>query len=125
MVSEVTISTTNRPYSVGIDQVCSEDGYINFGIDAEQVDLCVAYIMNVLQDYSADVVITAVGIVFTMMMRRFEFQLPSYLGFIDAFLKGDDYKLRIHAFEIFLRNLYERHLTRYERINFKPRTIRF
>lgn len=123
---EMHIEYTNRPTYHSVNQVCSAEGHLRLGINANRVDQCIGGLMNVLQGYSSDVVITAVGVVCLMILQRFQFTVGSFFGFIENFMRGDDYKYNCHAMQRMIGTLYRDHLTRYERVDFKhTRTIKF
>ncbi len=113
------IFTSHKPVFLNVAQVCEADGYLRFGIDPVKVDELLSLIMKAIEGYKADTVVTAIGIAFYLVTRRFEFKFPSYIQFISNFVhRGGDEKLATHAFERMLACLYKDHLTRFEKVVF-------
>lgn len=124
--TEIHIESTQRPYYADVQSVCDADGYLRFSVDAGRIDRLVFQLSEVLSNYRPDEVIAGVGIMFMLVMWRFQFQLGSYLRFVDNFLKADDEKLGIFAAQRLLHTHFTNHVTRYEKIKFKnTRTVKF
>lgn len=117
--SEVYVEQTTRPQFHSVDAVFNADGLLRFGIDDVAVDNCIANLMGVLQNYKSDTVVAAIGVMFLMVVWRYEFKISSYLQFIENFLKGGARKLGCHAFQLLLRNYYANHVSRHEVVNLK------
>lgn len=123
--NEINLTTTQRPIHTDIRQVCSPEGYLRFGIESQRVDQCVANMMSSFEGYKSDEVVAAIGIVFWLVVDRFQLHMSDYLGFISKFIYGDDFKLGCIAMQRFLNMCFKEQLTRYEQVHFKNRTIKF
>lgn len=123
---EMNISTTARAYSVDVRKLCTEEGFIEFGINSKAVDSLVMRLATVIEEYRPDEVIAAVGVLFVLLVKRFQFHVPNYLGFIENFLyRSRDVKLGCHAAERLIGCLFKDHVIRYEKIDFNhTRTVK-
>lgn len=121
----VNLTTTQRPIGTNVQTVCSPDGYLQFGIDSQRVDQCVANLMGAMDGYKSDEIVAAIGITFTLIVDRFQLHLVDYLQFIRNFMQADDYKLGCISMQRFLYTCFQEQLTRFVQVNFKSREIRF
>lgn len=116
---EVYIDGTDRPYYTDIASLCNVEGYYRFGISSNAVNACVFKIMEQLQYFKVDEVVTAVGVVFMLMMWRFGFRYNTFLTYIDTFLKAQDEKIEIIAAMRMFHTHWQVAIKRYEKIKFK------
>jgi len=119
--AEMSIYSTNRPYYARVTQICDPDGYFVFGINSQRVDDLVTKLMVPIENHSADEVVTAFGIAFVLIARRFSFSIPSYLEFIENFLRADDIKLGCFGMQHMFKTYLKDTLTRYKKVNIPGR----
>lgn len=121
---EVNIDCSYRANGHDIRTLVETDGFYRLGLQYSEVDECLVRLMSALEIYKTDTVIAAVGILFVLLVHRFQFHTNSFIGFINRLIAGDEKKIGMIALISFLNTNYERMITRYEQVKFnKTRTV--
>jgi hypothetical protein len=98
MTSEVVIESTKYASDrVKITDFVTPDGYQRFGVNAKEVDNCVFSVSSALEGYPLDVALSAVLVLFVMVVWRWGISIPGAIRFAENFLNSDDRKLGCSA----------------------------
>lgn len=114
--SDVWIEESNRPYNLSIQELVSAGGLRKYNINVNKVESCVSRLMLAIEAFEPDTVLAAASILFIMVVRKFQLRLGSALQFGENFLTGGDPKPICAALQMMLRDDYEHHVTRYEKV---------
>lgn len=123
--SELWLDKTSRPSYHSINSVCTVDGMVRFGVDPEAINLFGMRILSSLEQGAPDAMVTAVGLTFMLMLRRFNLDMPSFLQYIDQYMYGPEYKPAFHAMEYLFHSAYDDKVKRSEVVSFKPVKVDF
>ncbi len=113
---DVWIEESNRPYNLSVQELVQAGGLRKYSINVYQVEECIARLMLAIEAFEPDTVLTAASILFIMVVRKFQVRLGSVLQFAENFLVGGDPKPHCAALQMMLRDDYEHHVTRYEKV---------
>lgn len=123
---EVWIESSHRVSKHSVSELADTDSLVRIGVNAGAIDVCIARMLSVVEDYPVDTVIFAIGIMFALIIDRFKFRTHRLMATIWRFLGGrDDEKIATRAFRLMLGHYFEDKVKRNQVVKFKPRKVQF